>query len=78
MFFDDPQNALSVARTHQQELVEQEQRDSLARQAQDAQRNPRRPGLGSWWYILRAVGWWLRARVAWRGTPRGKKEHLAE
>jgi hypothetical protein len=33
MFFDDPKNALSVARTHQRELLQKEQLDRLAREA---------------------------------------------
>lgn len=38
MFFDDPQNALSVARTHQRELRQKEQMDRLARQVGSSER----------------------------------------
>jgi hypothetical protein len=78
MFFDDPRNALSVARTHQRALVEKEHHDRLARQARAAESDPRRPGLTQWWQIMRRVGWWLLARVAGRGALRGKPQHLSE
>jgi hypothetical protein len=58
MMFDDPQNRLSVARTHQRELLQQEHMDRLARQADpDAQ-----PTIGplagarSWLALLFARG----------------------
>ena len=38
MFFDDPKNVLSVARTHQQDLLRVEQRDRLARQGETSAR----------------------------------------
>ena len=63
MFFDDPQNRLLVARTHQRELVETEQRDRLARQAQPDRSGPDGSGLGSWWQSWRAAAFWLWARL---------------
>ncbi len=38
MFFDDPKNAISVARTHQRELLQKEQMDRLARQVDSSER----------------------------------------
>jgi len=70
MFFDDPKNALSVARTHQQDLLRVEQRDRLARQAV-----PPNSGLSSRWKYVRAVGWWLKARLAMRAAVPVRKMH---
>jgi hypothetical protein len=67
MFFDDPKNALSVARTHQQDLLHQEQRDRLARQVKPARSGPKGRTLSSQWQTLRSMGWWLKARVS-KGT----------
>lgn len=39
MFFDDPKNAISVARTHQRELLQKEQMDHLARQVDSSERH---------------------------------------
>ena len=39
MFFDDPKNALSVARTHQRDLLKKEQMDHLARKVEPRQRH---------------------------------------
>jgi hypothetical protein len=66
MFFDDPQNRLSVARTHQRELVQREQMDRLARQVD--------PGTRPISDLLATALHWLalliaRARIASRGTP---------
>jgi hypothetical protein len=64
MFFDDPRNALSVARTHQRALVHQEQRDSVARQVQPERMGLSSAGRMSRWKTLRGVGLWLNACMA--------------
>jgi hypothetical protein len=64
MMFEDPRNALSIARTHQEGLVQQEQRDRLGRQAQAAQRQAKRAERSPWWWLLRFVGGWRKARVS--------------
>jgi hypothetical protein len=66
MFFDDPQNRLSVARTHQRDLLEREQMDRLARQVD--------PGTGGAPGLLAGVRLGLvllfaRGRRFLRGTP---------
>lgn len=63
MFFDDPKNRLSVARTHQRDLLYPEQRDRLAKQAEPARSDPTGHKLGNQWQTLRSMGWWLKARV---------------
>ncbi|HEY7348977.1 MAG TPA: hypothetical protein VH599_11760 [Ktedonobacterales bacterium] len=66
MLFEDPRNALSVARTHQRELLEREQRDRLGEQARRVSAGPGSPRLASRWQRVRAVGQWLLARIARR------------
>lgn len=68
MFFDDPRNALSVARTHQRELLQAEQRDRLARQAESDPSDSPDTGLRSGWHPLRAAVQWLKTRVARRAA----------
>lgn len=68
MFFDDPRNALSVARTHQRELLQQEQMDRLARQAEPSNPDPTSPGLISLWKHVCAGGRWLKTHLAMRPT----------
>lgn len=70
MFFDDPKNALSVARTHQEDLLRAEQRDRLARQAL-----PSSPELTSRWKHARAASRWLRAHLAMRATAPVREIH---
>lgn len=70
MFFDDPKNALSVARTHQEDLLRAEQRDRLARQAV-----PPSSGLTSRWKRVRAVNRWLRVHLATRATAPVREIH---
>ena len=72
MFFDDPQNRLSVARTHQRELLEREQMDRLARQVD--------PGTGGAPGLLDASRLWLAhlfagGRRLLQGTP--ARQHSA-
>jgi hypothetical protein len=64
MFFDHPKNALSVARTHQRELLHQEQMNRLGRQAQLAHPGPEGHWLSRQWQALRSVSWWWKARLA--------------
>jgi hypothetical protein len=68
MFFDDPKNALSVARTHQRELLQAEQRDRLARQAELDPSGLSDHELRSWRQPLRAAVQWLKTRVARRAA----------
>jgi hypothetical protein len=63
MFFDDPKNALSVARTHQEALVQREQRDRLGRQAQAAQREESITERTYWWQLRRFIRGWWKVRV---------------
>lgn len=70
MFFDDPKNALSVARTHQEDLLRAEQRDRLARQTM-----PPSSGLTSRWKHARAVSRWLKARLAMRAAAPVREIH---
>lgn len=70
MFFDDPRNALSVARTHQEDLLRAEQRDRLARQVV-----PPSLEMISRWKHMRAVGRWLKARLARRVAGMDRERH---
>ena len=75
MFFDDPKNALSVARTHQRDLLSPEQRDRLARQAESARSGSKRRKRSRWWQVPRSVGWWLKARVSKGASAQTRAMH---
>jgi len=77
MFFDNPQNALSVARTHQRELLQVEQRDRLVRQAEPDPSGPHDTGLANWWQPLRAAVQWLTTRVFRRAAAPAREKPLS-
>lgn len=79
MFFDDPKNALSVARTHQRDLLSLEQRDRLARQAQSARSDLESRKLSRLRRVPRSVGWWLKASVSRGASAQARAmRHLPE
>jgi hypothetical protein len=75
MFFDDPKNVLSVARTHQEDLLRAEQRDRLARQTQPGISSRSTSGPTSGWQVWHSVIRWLQGRLALRAAAPARERH---
>jgi hypothetical protein len=75
MFFDDPKNALSVARTHQRDLLSPEQRDRQAKQARSVHSDLESRKLSRLRQVPRSVRWWLMARVSRGASDQARAMH---